>query len=204
MRAAAVTAALPLLLLAHGSARAALCDDLTVPEGYTLVCETQVEGGRRSERAVVRPSSGAAAALAELTVRPLSREEAPLAWSDPARWLEDQVALDVSGLSTGLKGLSAAGPLAHPAAKATVDGLVTMLAGWGRLPLEGCAPAGPEAAEPGRRELRCRWGVEPLALDLNLRLVEALDARYAVSWWAVDEQRLRHLEAIANSFAPAT
>lgn len=199
----AVSAAFPLLLLASG-AQAALCDDLSVPEGYALVCETRVEGGRRGERAVVRPSSGAAAALAELTVRPLERDEAALAWSEPGRWLEDQVALDVGGLSTGLKGLSAAGPLAHPAAKATVDGLVTMLAGWGRLPLEGCAAAdqGTPAAA-GRRELRCRWGVEPLALDLNLRLVEALDKRYAVSWWAVDEQRLRHLEAIANSFQPA-
>ena len=52
----------------------------------------------------------------------------------------------------------------------------------------------------GRRELRCRWGVPPLALSMNLRLVEDGDRRYAVSYWAADEQRLQHLEAIANSF----
>jgi hypothetical protein len=37
---------------------------------------------------------------------------------------------------------------------------------------------------------------------MNQRLVEAGDRRFAVTYWAADEQRMRHLEAIANSFAP--
>jgi hypothetical protein len=179
-----------------------LCDSLSVPEGYVLTCETRIEAGQRSERAVVRPSSGGPVpALARLTLRPLSREEAPLAWTDPARWLADQVVIDVSGVSGFLEGLGSSdvGPLAHPAAKATVDGLVTTLAGWSRLALEACTPA---EGRPGRHELSCHWGVAPLALDMNLRLVEAGDRRYSISYWAADETRLRHLEAIANSFAP--
>ena len=38
---------------------------------------------------------------------------------------------------------------------------------------------------------------------MSQRLVEAGEQRFAVSYWAADEQRLRHLEAIANSFNPA-
>jgi hypothetical protein len=175
-----------------------LCDSLSVPEGYVLSCETRIEAGQRSERAVVRPSSGGPVpALARLTLRPLSREEAPLAWTDPARCLADQVVIDVSGVSGFLEGLVSSD--AGPAAKATVDGLVTMLAGWSRLALDACTPA---EDRPGRHELSCHWGLAPLALDMNLRLVEAGDQRYSISYWAAGETRLRHLEAIANSFAP--
>ena len=39
----------------------------------------------------------------------------------------------MSGLSTGLQNLGGTAFLAHPAAKATVDGLVTMLTGWSKL-----------------------------------------------------------------------
>lgn len=180
-----------------GAAEAALCDRLTVPDGYTLLCQTEVEAGERSERLVVRPSGGVSTALAQLTVTPLEPELAPLAWSAPERWLREQVAVDVTGLSTALTGWSS-GPMAHPVAKATLDGLVTMLAGWSRLPLEGCVPD----ERAGRDELQCSWGVEPLTIAMNLRLVASGDDRFAVSYWAVDDQRLRHLEAIANSFAP--
>jgi hypothetical protein len=97
-----------------------------------------------------------------------------------------------------LRDLSLGGPLAHPVAKASVEGLITMLAGWSRLPLEACAPD----EDAVRHELKCSFGIEPVALDLNLRLVEAGDRRYAINYWAADQQRLNHLEAIANSFTP--
>lgn len=196
LRAAAI--AFGLWAVAPAAEAAALCESLFVPDGYTLVCETRIESGRRSERVVVRPSAGAASALAELTVRPLRREEAPLAWTEPEAWLADQVAVDVSGVSTGLQSLAASGPLAHPAARATVDGLVTMLAGWSKLPLEGCTPD----PDPARHELHCRWGVAPVAITMDQRLIEAGERRFLVSYWAADEQRMRHLEAIANSFKP--
>lgn len=180
---------------------AGLCERLSVPEGYELICETRrVADGAPSEQATVRPATGTGAALARLSLRPLERETAPLAWSDPRRWLEEQVALDLGGIGAGLRTLGLGdGPLAHPAAQAMVEGLLATLAGWGRLPLQGCTP---DEADTTRRELRCAWGTPPLGLAMNLRLVEAGDRRYAVSYWAVDEQRIGHLEAIANSFRP--
>jgi hypothetical protein len=195
----AVAIVLGLMAVASPAEAAALCESLFVPDGYTLICETRIESGQRSERVVVRPSGGTAASLAELTIRPLERATAPLAWTAPQQWLADQVAVDVSGLSTGLQNLGGTAFLAHPAAKATVDGLVTMLTGWSKLPAEACTPE----EKPLRHDLRCRWGIEPVALEMSQRLVEAGEQRFAVSYWAADEQRLRHLEAIANSFNPA-
>lgn len=218
----ATTAALATLLLLTGTPAAekaaaaeaatggpSLCEGLFVPEGYALTCETTIEGGARTEQATVRPSGGvSAASLAQLTLSPLDRAAAPLAWSDPDRWLDDQVAFDVEGIVAAVRGLglptgggqdSAAGQ--HPAAQAVIDGLAATLAGWARLPLQSCTRA--EPGTPARRELSCRFGVAPLALSLNKRLVEAGERRFDLSYWAADEQRMRHLEAIANSFAPA-
>ena len=206
MRATTIAAAALLCLSVSAGSRGvaaagSLCDGLFVPEGYALTCETRIEGATRTERAVVR-TSGGATSLAQLTLRPLDRAEAPTAWSDPDRWLEEQVAFDLSGIGAGLRGLAAdgQGAAAHPAAQAMIDGLMATLAGWGRLPLQSCAKA--EAGDEARRELRCRWGVAPLALSMNQRLVEAGDRRFALTYWAADEQHMRHLEAIANSFAP--
>jgi len=205
----AATAGLLCLLSVGGgepAVAAPLCDGLFVPEGYALTCETRIEGATRTEQAVVRPGGATTGvALAQLTLRPLDRAAAPLAWSEPDRWLEEQVAFDVTGIGaavSGLGGAGAQGSAGHPAAQALLDGLMAALAGWGRLPLQGCAKADEAAGDGPRRELRCRWGVVPLTLSMNQRLVEAGERRFAVSYWAVDEQRMRHLEAIANSFTP--
>jgi hypothetical protein len=41
-----------------------------------------------------------------------------------------------------------------------------------------------------------------LDVEATLRLAEAGDDRYAISYWAADKRRFHHLEAIANSFGP--
>jgi hypothetical protein len=189
---------IPLVLLVAGPVGAAdLCDRLFVPDGYALLCETRAEGGRRTERVVVRPSGGAAA-LAGLTLRRLDEAEEPLAWQVPELWLAERVTVDLGGFASALRAAAGAGPLAPPAARAVTEGLVAALAGLGQLPHRACAPD----HRPGRHQLRCAWGAAPLALRSVLRLVEAGDDRFVVGWWAADERRLRHLEAIANSFEP--
>jgi hypothetical protein len=186
-----------LLLAARPAGAADLCRGLFVPDGYALLCEARVEDGRRSERVVVRPSGGAAA-LAGLTLRRLDEAEEPLAWQVPELWLAERVTVDLGGLASALRAGAGAEPLAHPAARAIVDGLAAALAGLGQLPRRACA----QENRPGRSQLRCAWGAAPLALRSVLRLVEAGDDRFVVGWWAADERRLRHLEAIANSFEP--
>jgi hypothetical protein len=193
MRPLALAALLPFLAV-RPAAATELCDRLSVPEGYKLVCETQVEDGHRSQRVIVRPTASAVP-LAELTLRQLDKAEQPLAWQDPELWLNEQVSVDLSSITSLLRA-SETGPLAHPIARATVDGLITMLAGWSQLPRQACTPDN----RPGRYQLRCDWGIAPLALRSTLRLVPAGDERYAISFWAADERELRHLEAIANSF----
>jgi hypothetical protein len=70
------------MLVARPAGAADLCGSLIVPDGYALLCETRVEGGRRTERTTVRPGGGAAA-LAGLTLRRLDEAEEPLAWQVP-------------------------------------------------------------------------------------------------------------------------
>jgi hypothetical protein len=120
-----------------------------VPDGYALLCETRVEGGRRSGRVVVRPGGGAAA-LGELTLRRLDEAEEPLAWQIPELWLTERVTIDLGGFAAALRAAGEAGPLAHPAARAVADGLAAALAGaWA-----GCR-AGPAPRSTGRGATSC-------------------------------------------------
>jgi hypothetical protein len=197
MRALGLTPFLLVLLVARPAGAADLCGTLFVPDGYALLCETRIEDGKRRERVVVRPSGRVA--LAELTLRPLDKAEEPLAWQVPELWLSEQVAVGVSGIASVLRGASETGPLAQPAVRAMVDGLLTMFSGLAQLPHRACIPD----TRPGRYQLRCNWDVVLLDVEATLRLVEAGDDRYAISYWAADKRRFRHLEAIANSFKPS-
>ncbi len=51
--------------------------------------------------------------------------------------------------------------------------------------------------------MRCNYAADGLGLQVVLRLVAAGDRRWAITMRAANEQRLRHFEAIANSFQPS-
>ena len=93
--------ALTVLIALGGPASAApgdLCGQLFVPEGYRLTCS--LEGGRGQQARgllTVEPAEGAFAGLSELTIRPV---EEPVA--DPAKWLRDQLTLDISSFDAAL------------------------------------------------------------------------------------------------------
>jgi hypothetical protein len=101
------------------------------------------------------------------------------------------VAVDVSGIASVLRAASGTEPLAQPVVRGMVDGLITMLAGWGQLPRRACTTDN----RPGRYQLGCDWGAALLRVKATLRLVAVGDNRYALGYWAVDERRLRHLKA---------
>ena len=174
----AVAIILGLMVVASRAEAADLCESLFVPDGYTLICETRIESGQRSERVVVRPSGGTAASLAELTIRPLERATAPLG-------------LDRTPAMAGGPGGGGRERAQHRAAEPQRHGLPRPPCrqghrGWAghdadgleQLPAEACTPE----EKPRRHDLRCRWGIEPVALEMSQRLVEAGEQRFAVSY----------------------
>ena len=72
----------------------------------------------------------------------------------------------------------------------------TQAAGW---PLAGCDE--PESWRPDDDwHMGCKWEVGPFRQFMALRLVTLDGERYAVRIRAMNEHRMRHLVAIANSF----
>jgi hypothetical protein len=192
--------ALAALLALGGSARAAsddLCGRLFVPEGYRLTCSLQGGAGQQPNgQLTVEPAEGTFASLSELIIRPV---EGPVA--DPAKWLRDQLTVDVSSFDAAIDELVTS-PDSPVADSPMVDQLETWrgtlhsVAGW---PLTGCDA--PESRAGGERwQMDCEWDLGPFRQYLALRLVTRDGARYAVQVRAMNEHRLRNLVAIANSF----
>jgi hypothetical protein len=173
------------------------CGLLFVPQGYQLRCT--VERGLEDDwRLVIRPESSPFAALSELSIAPL---EEPV--EDPQTWLRDQLRLDLSGLEQVVRELAESddSPFADEEVTAPLEawlGMMTMLADW---PLQSCeeASATSGSAARERSELACEWQLGPFHQHLVLRLVERDGQYYAVRVRAMNERRLRHLVAIANS-----
>lgn len=189
------------LLAQPVDARTDLCAALLVPEATGLVCKADGEEGAR---AVVEPEDGRLADLNRLSLRELNRQRDALAWERPDRWLEAQMEIDLSAWVDSLKRLAREpdSPVAGKDMQRTIEMLAFGLDRLGRLPLAGCRKPRPVAS--GQRVLRCRFGAEPFALYLQVRLIEAGDRRFAANIRSLRERRLRHFEAVANSFRPTS
>ena len=183
---------------APGPARGAadLCARLFVPEGYELGCalETEPEGGGFA--AVVRPTDSTFGPLSELTLR---RVQEPV--EDPAAWLREQLTLDLSPEDAALQELArdADSPITGTPLADQLQDWREFLDSAATLPLAGCD-------EPAQRaggdawEMACDWELGPLRQYMRFRLVERAGERYAIRIRTMNQQRLRHLVAIANSF----
>ena len=137
-------------------------------------------------------------------MRPLERAGADAqAWSDPTGWLSAQMTPDTSRLSEALGGLAEDpdSPFTGEQASAALESLKRALAGVSALALSACDEPAPDG--PGRWQMRCSYSADGLGLRLILRLFAVGDRRWAVTMRAANEQRLRHFEAIANSFQPS-
>jgi hypothetical protein len=200
-----LAAALTLGLLGNGSPAAPVgavtptdpCALLFVPDGYQLRCSVQ----RRAEddwRLVIRPQNSLFAPLSELSVEPV---EEPI--EDPDAWLRGQLRIDLSGLEHVVRELAESedSPFAGEEVGTSLEawlGMMSMLTEW---PLQSCEEPSTEGnGTPGETsELACEWEFGPFRQHLVLRLVERDGQRYAVRVRAMNERRLRHLVAIANS-----
>jgi hypothetical protein len=179
-----------------GAAEPSLCERLFVPEGYALTCSIEGDPAVGAWNLLVQPAEGAFAPLSELTIRPVDE---PVA--DPAAWLEEQLTLDMSQFDATLNELlhSPDSPVADTPIVGQLEswrGVLRAAAGW---PLAGCAD--PESVAGGETwRMECEWQLGPFKQLLALRLVDREGERYAVKIRAMNEHRMRHLVAIANSF----
>lgn len=198
MRRCLIGIAALLLTAAAGLAPAAaggLCGRLTLPALLELACtdEIGVDGG---PEAVIAPIGGTFSALSRMSVRELDRASDPLAWSDPADWLEGQMIVDLDGVGAALQRIvdDPDSPFGSSMISSGVASLVRGLEDLSRLPLAACG----DGATPS--EVTCRFGVEPISLVMKVLLIEDREARFAVNIRTFNEQRLRHFTAVANSF----
>jgi hypothetical protein len=199
-------AALAAILVVTGTActapvaSAELCGALTIPTQLGLTCTAAPEIGL--DAVEVGPVEGTFAALSRLTLRPLTRSEDELAWTDPAAWLQRQITLDTSGTSARLGGLGQDpdSPFAGPEAEGALKSLENMLSGLARLPLSACND--PAETSLGRWTMDCSFTAGGIGLLVQHRLVAVGERRWGMTLRAANGQRLRHFEAIANSFAP--
>lgn len=177
-----------------------LCAALTIPPDLNLACTASETVPDAVE---VTPTEGAFAALSRLGLRPLERAgEDALAWTDPAVWLKRQVTLEGSGRDEDMGDMAEDpdSPFAGPSAQAALQSLENLLTGVARLPLNACKA--PVETGLGRWSLDCSFTAGGIGLYVQHRLIASGDRRWALSMRAANEQRLRHFEAIANSFTP--
>lgn len=179
---------------AHAAGPAS-CPALFVPEGYRLTCE-EFGDPARPWRLTVRPEGELLANLSVLTLRPVDE---PV--DDPDIWLREQLTLNLSDVGVALSDVLARpeSPLFDPSLASSLDRMVRSLRVLDQLPLRSCDfPA--MAADGGHWQLECAWEAGPVQLLGELRLAYRGEDAYALSIWAVNPRRMRHLVAIANSF----
>jgi hypothetical protein len=173
-----------------------LCARLFVPDGIELGCTLQIDPAGRGLAAVVQPTDSDFAPLSELTLR---KVEEPI--EDPAEWLREQLTLDLSPVDSALQDLihGADSPITGTPLADQLQSWRGLLGSAARLPLSGCSD--PERLTGGDAwQMACEWEVGPLRQYMNFRLVERAGEHYAIRIRTMNEQRLRHLVAIANSF----
>lgn len=187
-----VAASLP----SPAGAAADLCDRLFVPEGYHLRCTLERDPSGGGLAAVVRPEDGTFASLSELTLR---RIDEPV--DVPAQWLRDQLTLDLSQVDSAIEDMARGddSPLTGTPLADQLESWRGLLGEAATLPLAGCDE--PEALRASDAwEMACAWELGPIRQFMRLRVVERGGEHYAIRMQTMNERRLRHLAAIANSF----
>lgn len=172
-----------------------LCERLTVPALLDLACTTAL-GVDGTPQAAIAPTGSTFAALSRMSLRELNRASDPLAWSDPADWLEGQMIVDLDSVGAALQRIvdDPDSPFGSSIITSGVASLVQGLEDLSRLPLAACG----DGATPS--DVTCSFGVEPISLIMQVLLIEDGEARFAVNIRTFNEQRLRHFTAVANSF----
>jgi hypothetical protein len=194
----ALLALTALLALAGWPAAAQQFD---IPAGFVVTAEPD-ESSSGDWRGIltVRPEEGAFSGLSSVKLR-----EVVGAVDDPDVWLKGRLTADVAGEDEVESLLdSPDSPFTDPMFDALKEAIPQVFSGFRKLselPLEYCeGPATAYNAAGEVRELYCAYQIGPLRQYMVLRLQEAGGHWYYTEIRAMNERRLRHLIAIANSF----
>ncbi|MGF1641643.1 MAG: hypothetical protein ACFCUO_11900 [Rhodospirillales bacterium] len=172
-----------------------------VPEGFVAAAEPDASSaGDWRGVLTVRPEDGPFARLSTVRLREVA---GPV--EDAGAWLKRRITLDVAGEDRVAKLLdSPDSPFGDPMFDALREAIPRLFSGFrelSALPLDACeGPATAYNAAGELHELYCAFQVGPLRQYLVLRLQNAGDRWYYTEIRAMNERRLRHLIAIANSF----
>ena len=187
------------LALGDAAVRAdASCAGVTIPAELALSCVPAADG------VAIAPQGGTFAALSRMTIRPLGKDGPDAgAWTHPPAWLRSQITPNLAGLADIVSPLAddPDSPLADGQAKQAVAAFRRALEGLATLPLAACDEPAPTGADEW--SMRCDFASDGIGLHMALRLVVQDDRRWAITMRSASEQRLRHFEAIANSFQPS-
>ena len=174
-----------------------LCARLSVPDGAGLACMVRSDPAGSGLAAVVQPTDSDFGPLSELTLR---RVEEPI--EDPAAWLRQQLTLDLSPVDAALNELihGADSPITGTPLAEQLQSWRGLLGTAATLPLTGCGDPARLAGGTDAWEMACEWELGGLRQYMRFRLVERAGDHYGIRIRTMNEQRLRHLLAIANSF----
>jgi hypothetical protein len=189
-------------LMGAGVPAPAQAQSFDVPEGFVseIVRDRDV-GGSVSAIQRIRPEDGAFSELSSIEMEPILD---PIA--DPDQWLKARMTASFAGLAPDEKGAldSPDSPFGDPVFDELRDmaaALMAQLRELGALPLEFCdEPRQGSNAAGAYREMACRFALGPMSKHVVLRLQEVDGVWYYTSIRTMNERRLRHLLAIANSF----
>lgn len=192
-----------ILVLVAGAPAMAARTWFDLPPGFETSIELdRSENGEWHSLATVRPEDGPFSNLSAIHLRAVTA-----AVEDADAWLKRQLTGDVGDGAAATEMLSSPdSPFGDPAFDVLRDAVPTLFKGLetlSQLPLEFCE--GPNAAYNAAgdlRELYCVYQVGPFRQYLVLRLQEVDGLWYYAEIKAMNERRLRHLIAIANSFRP--
>ncbi len=177
---------------------------LDVPEGFVAEQDAQPEAGQEWRSLMtVRPQPGPFSDLSVVTLRQVI---GPV--EQPDAWLTRRVTAEMVGQEVIEEVLeSPDSPFADPLFDLIRDAIPQLYAGvqeLSNLPLRFCeGPVTAYNASGPLRELNCTYPLGPFRQYLIFRLQQVEGVWYYTEIRAMNEKRLRHLIAIANSFKPA-
>ena len=190
-----------LALLMAFAPRPVLAQTFNVPDGFHAGKGTEFPPhGKWRPVLTVRPDPGPFSDLSAINLNQVAGTV-----KDPAAWLQRRVTLDLGEMEkSGSVFDSPDSPFSDPffdALRKAVPELMKMAEQMARLPLESCdAPGKGYNATGAFDELYCVFTVGPIRQYLVLRLQQAQGHWYYTEITTMNERRLRHLLAIADTF----